>query len=125
MLSDVDSQMRSLWQWHSAEELEHKSVAFDIYVDAGGDYKSRKLTMRLFTVNFLLNLLANTAYMLRKDKKLWNWSTLKSGFNFLFGKGGVLREMSSDYLMYFDPDFHPWDDDNRHLLEKWQMPNAA
>jgi len=125
MLSDVDSQMRSLWQWHSAEELEHKSVAFDIYVDVGGDYKSRKLTMRLFTVNFLLDLLANTAYMLRKDKKLWNWSTLKSGFNFLFGKGGVLREMRSDYLMYFDPDFHPWDDDNRHLLEKWQMPNAA
>jgi len=125
MLSDVDSQMRSLWQWHSAEELEHKSVAFDVYIDVGGDYKSRKLTMRLFTVNFLLDLLANTAYMLRKDKKLWKWSTLKSGFDFLCGKRGVLREMRSDYLKYFDPDFHPWDDDNRHLLENWQVPNAA
>jgi predicted metal-dependent hydrolase len=33
--------------------------------------------------------------------------------------------MRSDYLMYFDPDFHPWDDDNRHLLESWQPPQAA
>ncbi len=125
MLSDVDPKMRSLWEWHSAEELEHKSVAFDVYMDIGGNYKARKLTLRLFTVNFLFDLLANTAYMLRKDKKLWQWSTLKSGFNFLFGKGGVLREMRSDYLMYFDPDFHPWDEDNRDLLESWQPPQLV
>ncbi|MEH6552370.1 MAG: metal-dependent hydrolase [Pseudomonadales bacterium] len=125
MLSNVDPRMRSLWEWHSAEELEHKSVAYDVYTDVGGTYKSRKLTLRIFTVNFLLNLLANTAYMLRKDKKLWKWSTLKSGFKFLFAKGGVLREMRRDYLMYFDPDFHPWDDDNRHLLESWQAPQTT
>ena len=125
MLSDVDPQMRSLWEWHSAEELEHKSVAFDVYMDIGGNYKARKLTLRIFTVNFLFDLLANSAYMLRKDKKLWKWSTLKSGFNFLFAKGGVFREMRRDYLKYYDPGFHPWDDDNRHLLENWQAPNTA
>lgn len=125
MLSDVDPQIRSLWEWHSAEELEHKSVAFDVYIDIGGNYKARKLTLRVFTVNFLFGLLANTAYMLRKDKQLWKWSTLKSGFKFLFAKDGVLREFRADYLAYFDPDFHPWDDDNRHLLESWQTPQAA
>jgi predicted metal-dependent hydrolase len=87
--------------------------------------KTRKRTLRIFTVNFLLDLLANTTYMLRKDKKLWKWSTLKSGLNFLFAKGGVLREMRSDYLMYFDSGFHPWDDDNRDLLERWQPPETA
>jgi predicted metal-dependent hydrolase len=125
MLSDVDPQMRSLWEWHCAEELEHKSVAFDVYTQVNGNYKARKLTLRIFTVNFLFDLLVNTAYMLRKDKKLWKWSTLKSGFSFLFGKGGVLRELRSDYLMYFDPDFHPWDEDNRDLLESWQPPELA
>ena len=125
MLKDADPKMRSLWEWHSAEELEHKSVAFDVYIDVGGSYKARKLTLRIFTVNFLWNLLANTAYMLRKDKKLWKWSTLKSGFKFLFAKEGVLREMRRDYLTYFDPDFHPWDDDNRQLLESWQTSQAA
>ena len=125
MLSEVDSQMRSLWKWHAAEELEHKSVAFDVYIDIGGNYKVRKLTLRMFTIHFLWNLLANTAYMLRKDKKLWKWSTLKSGFKFLFAKGGVLREFRADYLTYFDPDFHPWDDDNRHLLQSWKAARAA
>ena len=125
MLSNVEPKIRSLWEWHAAEELEHKSVAFDVYMDIGGNYKARKRTLRVFTVNFLLDLLANTTYMLRKDKKLWKWSTLKSGFNFLFAKGGVLREMRSDYLMYFDPGFHPWDDDNRDLLERWQPPETA
>lgn len=125
MLSNVEPKIRSLWEWHAAEELEHKSVAFDVYMDIGGNYKARKRTLRIFTVNFLLDLLTNTTYMLRKDKKLWKWSTLKSGFNFLFAKGGVLREMRSDYLMYFDPGFHPWDDDNRDLLERWQPPETA
>jgi predicted metal-dependent hydrolase len=125
MLKDADAQMRSLWEWHSAEELEHKSVAFDVYLDVGGNYRARKMTLRIFTIHFLWNLLANTAYMLRKDKKLWKWFTLKSGFKFLFAKDGVLREMRADYLTYFDPDFHPWDDDNRHLLERWQASQAA
>lgn len=125
MLSNVEPKIRSLWEWHAAEELEHKSVAFDVYMDIGGNYKARKRTLRIFTVNFLLDLLTNTTYMLRKDKKLWKWSTLKSGFNFLFAKGGVLREMRSDYLMYFDSGFHPWDDDNRDLLERWQPPETA
>jgi len=125
ILSNVEPKIRSLWEWHAAEELEHKSVAFDVYMDIGGNYKARKRTLRIFTVNFLLDLLTNTTYMLRKDKKLWKWSTLKSGFNFLFAKGGVLREMRSDYLMYFDPGFHPWDDDNRDLLERWQPPETA
>ena len=68
----------------------------DVYNDVSGDYKIRKLTLRAFTVNFFFSLLANTAYMLRKDKKLWKWSMLKSGFNFLFAKGGVWREFRSD-----------------------------
>ena len=125
MLSDAPRQIRDLWEWHSAEELEHKSVAFDVYTQVGGNYKARKLTLRIFTVHFMLDLLANTFYMLRKDKKLWKLSTLQSGFNFLFAKRGVFRELRSDYLSYFDPYFHPWDDDNRDLLARWQPPKAA
>jgi len=120
MVNDMEPTMKSLWQWHSAEELEHKSVAYDIYTLFSGNYRTRRITMRLFTMHFLWNLLANTAYMLRKDMQLWKWATLKSGFKFFFAKGGVVREFGPDYLRYFDENFHPWDDDNRHLLENWQ-----
>lgn len=120
MVSDMEPTMKSLWQWHSAEELEHKSVAYDVYSLFGGTYRARRITMRFFTMHFLWNLLANTFYMLRKDRQLWKWATFKSGFKFFFAKGGVLRELGPDYLRYFDENFHPWDDDNRHLLENWQ-----
>ena len=107
------------------EELEHKPVTFDVYTDVAGKYKTRNITLRLFTTHFLLNMLANTLYMLRCDKKLWKWSTLKRGCKFLFAIDGVLRKFGRDYLKYFDPDFHPWDDDNRHLLESWQASGTA
>lgn len=121
MLENVDPEMRNLWRWHSAEELEHKSVAFDVYTEVCGSYKARKMTLKIFTFQFLRDLLLNTAYMLKKDKALWKLSTWRSGFKFIFGKGGLIREMRADYLQYYDPSFHPWDDDNRDLLENWQQ----
>jgi predicted metal-dependent hydrolase len=125
MIKDADPKMQSLWEWHCAEELEHKSVAFDVYTVMGGNYRARKITLRLFTVHFLWNLLANTSYILRKDKVLWKWATLKSGFKFLFAKDGVLRGWHRDFTLYFDPDFHPWDDDNSELLENWRVSQGV
>ena len=125
MLDNVDAEMRNLWLWHSAEELEHKSVAFDVYTEVCGSYRARKVTLKIFTLHFLRDLLLNTAYMLKRDKVLWKFSTWRSGFKFLFGKGGLMREMRADYLQYYDPSFHPWDDDNRDLLENWQQSVVA
>lgn len=121
MLENVEPEMRDLWRWHAAEELEHKSVAYDVYNEVCGSYSARKLTLRIFTFNFLKDLLSNTCYMLKQDGVLWKLSTWRSGFKFLFGKGGLIREMRSDYLDYYDPAFHPWDDDNRELLATWQQ----
>jgi len=121
MLENAQPDLKKLWLWHSAEELEHKSVAFDVYTEISGDYRVRRITLRLFTILFLRDLLLNTCHMLNKDKILWKWSTIASGFKFIFGKGGILREMRSDYLKYFDPNFHPWNNDNRHLLENWKQ----
>lgn len=120
MLEGVDARMSSLWRWHAAEELEHKSVAFDVYNSVSGNYLARKLTLRVFTLNFLRDLLLNTAHMLKKDKKLWKLDTWRSGAIFLFGSRGLIREMRGDYLKYYEADFHPWDDDNRELLVQWK-----
>ena len=40
-LDGADPRLRTLWNWHAAEELEHKAVAFDVYRAAGGGYRKR------------------------------------------------------------------------------------
>src|SRR5207253_7025389 len=44
--------MAALWKWHSAEENEHKSVAFDVYRAMGGSYLARVWTMIVVTMSF-------------------------------------------------------------------------
>jgi hypothetical protein len=96
-------------------------VAFDVYTQVGGSFKMRITMMRLTTFYFLFDALSNTLRMLSHDKQLWKWSTFKSGCQFLFGKEGVLRTLWPEYKTYFKEDFHPWDNDNRDLLDDWQQ----
>ena len=43
---------RKLWTWHALEEIEHKAVAFDVYVAVGGGYTRRVLAMLWVTILF-------------------------------------------------------------------------
>ena len=119
-LGNADSQIKELWLWHATEELEHKSVAYDVYTQVSGSFKKRKTMMRLTTFYFLTDALINAMRMLRHDKQLWKWSTFKSGCKFLLGKEGMLRTLWPEYKTYFKADFHPWDNDNRELLDNWE-----
>ena len=56
--------------------------------------------------------------MLRHDKQLWKWGTLKSAIKFMFAKDGFIRQHWPEYKKYYHEDFHPWDHDNRELLSK-------
>ena len=40
-LDAAEPRMRAFWRWHAAEELEHKSIPFDIYQAVGGNYVER------------------------------------------------------------------------------------
>ncbi len=120
-MENADTQIKALWLWHATEELEHKSVAFDVYTQVGGSFKMRKTMMRLTTFYFLRDSLLNALRMLRHDKQLWKWQTFNSGCQFLFGKQGLIRALGAEYKTYFEEDFHPWNNDNRELLEDWQQ----
>jgi predicted metal-dependent hydrolase len=121
MIGQADDAMQALWQWHAAEEMEHKSVAFDVYRAVGGTEKMRRAGMRQATIFLMLDVLAGLTHMLRKDKKLWSLKLWKEGWQFLFFKGGILRRVWPAYKEYFRDGFHPWDRDTRHLLEHWKQ----
>jgi predicted metal-dependent hydrolase len=121
MIDEAPDAMRALWQWHAAEELEHKSVAFDVYRAVGGTERMRKRAMRQATFFLLVDVLMGVVHMLRKDGKLWHLRLWAEGWKFLFFKGGILRRVWPAYKEYYRDGFHPWHRDTRALLAYWQV----
>jgi len=112
--------VRELFLWHAVEETEHKAVAFDVYQAVDGGYWNRVLTMLEVTLLFWLDMIATTAGFLRArgENTPANWLR---GLGFLLGRPGPLRRLVPDYLAWFRPGFHPWQHDNRALLQPWQQ----
>jgi uncharacterized protein len=107
LLGDNDPRLATLWLWHSAEESEHKSTAFDLYQALGGSHEWRVKWMKRVTTLFLMETLRQTVKNLRQDGTLWKWSTWKSAGSYLFGKRGLVRLTWRPWREYFRRDFHP------------------
>jgi predicted metal-dependent hydrolase len=116
----MEAPMRELWNWHAAEEMEHKSVAFDVYVAVGGNDRMRRRVMRSTTFFLFFDFAIGAAHMLKRDGKLWSPQLWVEGFKFLFGKNGIYRRIWPAYKQWYKDGFHPWQRDTRELLEDWQ-----
>ncbi len=124
LLGTQDPRLATLWLWHSAEESEHKTTAFDLYVALGGSYAWRVKWMRRITTIFLMDTLRQTFNNLQHDGTLWQWRTWKSGFSFLFGKRGLVRLTYGPWREYFRKDFHP-DQQDSAASEQWLAENSS
>ncbi|NJM49480.1 MAG: metal-dependent hydrolase [Sphingomonadales bacterium] len=122
-LQDSDYGLRELWLWHAVEEIEHKSVAFDAWQYAVRDwsgprrYAVRTAFLTLITISFLINRTRGQMELLRQDG-FGFWKSLTGLIRSGFGKGGIGRNSIRPWLSFFRPGFHPWNIDDRHLIEK-------
>lgn len=115
----MSPEIRQLFLWHAVEETEHKAVAYDVYQTVGGDYWTRVTTMFQITLLFWFNMMRITHEYLQSegDAGLARW--LKGSW-WLLGKPGALRRLIPDYLAWYRPGFHPWEQDNRELIAPLQ-----
>lgn len=110
-----------LWRWHSVEEIEHKSVAFDTYMAATAGISAyrrwsiRCRVMGLTTWLFTRTMSKNIADLLRQDG-LDPVAERGRVLRYLFGRRGLLRGALWHYLAYYRPGFHPWSLDDRQLI---------
>lgn len=116
-----DPEVRRLWEWHAVEEIEHKSVAYDVYEAMGCGYIHRMWSVFigfLFQVGFLTKSFRR---VFRKD--------IEAGISMKKEREEALKlmkkfhpdreELKREFLMYFKPGFHPWQIDDRPFLEAW------
>ena len=121
----MDPQLKAVWTWHAAEEAEHKAVAFDTYQAVGGGYALRVALYLFVTFEFFTYSFVQSMLMLHRDRQLFKWSTWRSALRFWWGRDGIVWHTIPHWLAYFKPGFHPWQHDNRDLLQRWQREHAG
>ena len=119
-LEGAHPKMAALWRWHAAEENEHKSVAHDVFVAAGGTYVERVLVMFFATIIFWGLVAVQQVQLMWHDRILFSWREWSSLFGFLFQRGGLMQSLLPLYFPYYRPGFEPWELDNAELISVWQ-----
>ncbi|WP_129791741.1 metal-dependent hydrolase [Sphingosinicella sp. CPCC 101087] len=120
-LERADAESAALWRWHAIEEIEHKGVAYDTWLHAtrgwprGKRWKVKAKVMLFVTRNFVVDRSLGTLELLRQDgitgPRAWSrmlW--------FAWIRPGMLRKILGAWVAFFLPGFHPWKQDDRHLI---------
>jgi len=124
-LGGAPEDVRRLWLWHAFEETEHKAVAFDVFEVAAKDmaawrrYLVRVRAMAITTVKFTFNISNYTSQLLAADGMGRTRAWMQTLW-FMFGKPAFFRKGMKGYWSWYKPGFHPWQHDNRALLESWR-----
>ena len=120
-LAGADKDAADLWRWHAVEEIEHKGVAYDTWLHAtrhwprGKRWKVKAKVMLLVTRNFVVDRTAGALELMRQDGVTGAraWAQL---LWYLWIRPGMFRKIAGAWLKFFLPGFHPWNEDDRHLL---------
>ena len=123
-LTALQAEDECLMYWHFVEETEHKSVSFDVFVDASGgglrSYRLRTSGMLLAIALGFPIMIGNQTFLLYKDRQVLNLRSAAHMVKVLFWRPGILSKVLGGVLPYFSPTFHPWDDDNREVIRIWK-----
>ena len=126
LLAGADPAMRKLFEWHFAEEIEHKSVAFDVLATTHPGYFTRAGSAVFVFLVFHVLLVAGTTYLLLRRRQLFRRITIRDLWHF-WGTQGMLGESLRAMGRYLKPSFHPWTVDDYPLADKllqgmaWQV----
>lgn len=107
ILARADPRMRDLMEWHFAEEIEHRRVAFDLLQAVSPNYLARVLGFVLTVGLFYALMTGQALALLAQDGLLWRretWGQAKMHY----GAGHHMACRTLGHLWhYLRPDFHP------------------
>lgn len=126
----LDPAMADLVGWHAAEELEHRTLPFDIYRHIGGDYLTRVLPLAATWALLPLGVAYITDQVLRADPDVRGGFSVRNHVRAVRAKRTPsLLDVMGKLPRYFLPGYHPSQlgDDvlARELLAEVPPPLAA
>ncbi|GLW65004.1 metal-dependent hydrolase [Actinomadura rubrobrunea] len=109
----ADPTMLDLLRWHGAEEVEHRSVVFDVYRAMGGGYAMRAAAWAVSLFFLYWALIGGAVYLLRQDPNVRGPVTLPRvyrAYRRSVRKGhvpGIFRLLIGEAPVYLRPSHHP------------------
>lgn len=114
---DADTETRNMLLWHCMEELEHKSVAFDVYRATKGPEWLRIVVMFGMWVGTLPLLAFSTLLSIAMDPTAWRpRQIVREARELRTSFAGLMKELAQ----FMKPSFHPDQNDDSELLAFWQ-----
>ncbi len=112
--------MRALLQWHAAEEIEHKSVAFDVMKHVNPSYILRIFGMVLAVLGLLTFWGIAARHILKQEQGLASADKRRYRKQARAWRGGHTRQLiRRAFWEYLRPDFHPDNNDNYALAQSY------
>jgi predicted metal-dependent hydrolase len=115
-----DPEVWRLLNWHAMEELEHKSVAFDVYRSVGGSERTRIAVMWFMYFLTIPVVTAAVALSILLDPTAWPRPITVLRQTYGVFRGPLLRGFLGEIAEYLRPGFHPDDVPTEELLARWQ-----
>ncbi len=130
VIAESEPAFAALWLWHAVEETEHKAVCFDVYQHVAGRgffaYLHRVVIMVTTTLTLAAVLGGGFAFLKWKARRRLSADKPGKRSTDSLQLSGVLRDLPMKmYRDYFRYSFHPWQHDNRHLIDEWKALHAS
>ena len=113
LLEQAPAPYKRMWMWHAVEELEHCTVALDVYRKVTKDWPAWKrygLRVGAFSVVFFRiwqQHAKNMARYARKDGVKTDWKYWLRVGHMTFIQPGFIRRGAGNLFRYFLPGYHP------------------
>jgi len=118
-LDEADPGVRPLFEWHYAEEIEHKAVVFDVLRQVAPSYPVRAIGVVFATCTFMGALLIGTMVLVAQDRKLFDRECLRDAAQLFFSKERFVPKLLVAFRDYLRRGFHPDQHDSYPLA--WEV----
>lgn len=107
MLDGGDASVSALYEWHFAEEIEHRAVSFDALQAVSRSYLLRVAGVALTVPLFYLLLSLGALWFGLQDRSVCTARWWRGAWRHLFGRHRMASRTFGHLAAYLKPSFHP------------------